>query len=68
MYLCIYNLVDVDCEWGAWSYDDCSVACGDGHVYRTRSKDPPRMNNGKDCTGEPIDCQSKFIGNKGFIR
>ncbi|XP_050396173.1 semaphorin-5B [Patella vulgata] len=53
----------VDGMWGGWShYGDCSVTCGGGTMFKSRSCDHPKpANGGADCLGnetEIMDCNT----------
>ncbi|XP_068727246.1 mucin-like protein [Montipora capricornis] len=51
---CDYNVPCYqDGGWSAWSaWSVCSVTCGEGHQYRTRTcTNPPPSGGGKNCTG-----------------
>jgi len=50
----------IDCRLNAWSFwGECSVSCGKGQRYRTRSRAESR-NGGKTCDGALIDQEDCF--------
>ena len=42
----------VDCVWGDWEYDVCSVECGGGTQPMVRIKTQEAMFGGQECEGE----------------
>jgi len=56
----------VEGNWGDWSsWSSCSVSCGGGTQYRTRScNSTSSSNNGTYCEGEPLQHQNC---NEGFL-
>ena len=44
----------VDCEWGNWSYDQCSKTCGGGVQFITREKSRKASYGGMPCTGQSV--------------
>ena len=68
--LFVLHLLIVHGMWALWSsWSECSVSCGIGNQFRTRTCDNPEpANGGRSCHGEereartcaPIECPSKF--------
>ena len=49
----------VHCVWSEWStYSSCSVSCGGGSKFATRTVLQHSTNGGKECSGQPIKSQS----------
>ena len=44
----------VDCEWGPWEFNKCSVTCGGGTKTGVRRVVTQAEDDGKDCTGPSI--------------
>ncbi|XP_066915335.1 uncharacterized protein [Clytia hemisphaerica] len=56
--LCNEDPCVVDGRWSDWSkFSECSVSCGNGTQFRTRTCFPP-LHGGLDCVGNDTDVQS----------
>ena len=52
----------VDCKWGPWEYNSCSVTCGGGTKIGVRRVVTQSSKDGKKCTGPSLaeeDCNTQ---------
>jgi hypothetical protein len=51
-YFCFYT---VDCQWGDWILEECSVSCGGGQQTNNREKLTIELFGGEPCQGEATE-------------
>ena len=52
----IYHIAD--CEWGEWSFGECSKTCGEGTRSKSRNETVSAICEGEECVGPASDVES----------
>ena len=45
----------INCRWGEWEYESCSVTCGGGSQTGVRRPVVQAQNGGRPCTGPALE-------------